>query len=498
MKFPGRVYDGTRIYLAIYNHFPDVHVAVPPSLKGKAKRMAHIAYSEGGKRSGIDIFLLNSPPTVRNGHSPEVPEISFSQPVSSASHNPLVDTMQDIDYELVKDAPDEVVALVRKDISAYCKNPGKTKLSRGIVRVKEIVPVTHLRKIAYSEIGATQPGKPEFVEECLLEANLDFVKGCQSGWIPGEGLAARFDGRIFTGFFLAPSSECGYCYASPKHKTFPKHVFELERQRLKQELLGGARLKYGSPAVYGRPVQVLRLGKRTDAGSKFTLDSLLTTLETCLETGTQTVFPTKLLEFDKTIADLLKRTNSTLLYSIGFDEFEKGAAAHGCTNDWRSEQAVRYRESSVRTALYLLIHPFLAPGKREMDLIDFAMEHDLDVQLLPMRFTSKDFMKTATGLNWDIAVRSRHPVLSPDLAQDYEGTYFVSAGVAVPQEVDPGWLGLIGKNNGGVRMCHHTKKTVWCGSCFIKDGCTGRLTEKPRTHIPKHARNKRSNTGKLF
>jgi hypothetical protein len=42
------------------------------------------------------------------------------------------------------------------------------------------------------------------------------------------------------------------------------------------------------------------------------------------------------------IADLAKKTKTTLLASIGFPEFERGALAYGSTNEWRMEQAIKY------------------------------------------------------------------------------------------------------------------------------------------------------------
>ena len=60
MKLPGRLYDTKeRQFIALYTYFPDVYIAPFSSFENRAKRVAHAAYSEGGKRRGIDVFSLN-------------------------------------------------------------------------------------------------------------------------------------------------------------------------------------------------------------------------------------------------------------------------------------------------------------------------------------------------------------------------------------------------------------------------------------------------------
>jgi hypothetical protein len=500
MKFPGRIYQGKNSsFVAVYNTFSDVYVAAPPSLKGKAKRIAHVAYSNGGCRNGIDIFRT----TRRLNLKSQLEGIELNLPIRIGDVDGRrlrsVDKKQDVGYEFISlpaKQMREIKKLVNADIEAFCERPAKRTGQGGVKCYPKIIPKTAARYIEYSpDWGMLTSGKQEFVGNCILEANLDFSKGCLTGWRPAaEGGEASFDGTTFKNFFLDPSSECDYCYAESKHKTFPKTIYRMDKDRLREELLGGARLVYGSDETYGKRVQVLRLGKRTEAGSLFTRDALVSALEVCLETGTKTIFPTKFLRFDSTIAELLKRTHSTTLFSMGWDEREKGAQAHGCDNDFRVRQAIKYNEAGVNSSLYLLIHPNAPPTTRDRSLIEVAKNHNLPIQLLPERFKSKVKMKRATGMDWDIAKKplcgKRFSGIS--IASDeYAGTYKVSAGSSIPEVIHPAWRSIIGNNNELVRMCHHNSETVWCGGCFAEDGAIGKMKHVERTTVDKPSKTKK-------
>jgi len=463
MNFPGRVYRGRQgTYLAIYNFFPDVMMAAPTSVADKTQRIAHVQYSEGGKRSGIDVFLLRQ--------EQEIPEINLTRRViTRESVSEEVDVQQDICYKLVKGVNPEVIELIRRDIFRYCKRPATTSLGTKIEYHDKIIPITSLKIIEPKMI--LTPGKPEFVPSCGLEANIDFSRGCVTGWLPEEG--ASFDGSTFTNFFLSPWGECTYCYAKPKHKSFPKTIYNIDKLRLKEELLGDCRLTVGSDERLGRPVKVLRFGKRTEAASKYTLDSFVLTLETCAETGTRGVVTTKFLEYSPEIAKLLRKTNSVRLCSAGFDELEPGACEHGCTNDWRIEQAIKYKEAGVNSIIYLLTLAHAPLGKREKRILEVAKQHSLPVQLLPMRFGGKDLCRRVTGDIWGELKDFQQPEFSGrDIS--HQGTYeqMHQNKELVARIIHPDWLDIIGDNSGLVRMCHHNSKTTWCGNCYLNSGFT--------------------------
>jgi len=230
-------------------------------------------------------------------------------------------------------------------------------------------------------------------------------------------------------------------------------------------------LKTGSDERFGRKVDRLRFGKRTEAASSLTLPQFMKTLEVCAETGTQGVIPTKFLKYDPEVAGLLKRTDSVVLYSIGWDEFERGAVSWGCSNNWRLEQAVKYGESGVNTGLYLMVSdPVKYPNGRDHEVIRFVEEHKENlagVQLLPMRYKAKILASGLGMVHWDDA-KSDKGLLA--LLDSHIGAFEVVGGELNPKEFNEFWLDLIGNNRGFYRMCHHTSEHVWCGGCFTKPG----------------------------
>ena len=116
-----------------------------------------------------------------------------------------VDKQNDIQYELVRGVNPELFDLVRTDVYQFCRGkPAEEKKGTRIVYSDRIIPKTKIMIVNPERI--LTPGKQEFVPSCGLEANIDFGKGCPTGWIPGRD--ASFDGEMFTDYYLDPSQEC--------------------------------------------------------------------------------------------------------------------------------------------------------------------------------------------------------------------------------------------------------------------------------------------------
>jgi len=486
MKFPGRIYHGQNTdFLAVYCFYPELHVATPNSLKNRSKRVAHATYRNGGKHRGIDIFILDN--------TEEIPEMRLSNPIIPIQEDLThLDEKQDIQYDFIKDYPKELKHLIRTDIHLFrnLKNkpvkPAKKAKGTYIKHQDKIVPRTTIKEINPKQI--LTPGKQAFVPSCILEANIDFSKGCIAGWVPQEN--ASFDGKTFTNYFLAPQMECEYCYALDKHKQFPLTLYKIDKKQLIPELLGNCKLEFGKDTLYKKPVKILRFGKRTEVGSKFTLDKLATILEACIETKTRTVMPNKFLAYNDEIAKLLKRTNSTLLASIGFDELEPGALAHGCTNEWRLEQAIKFKEAGVNSMFYLLMIAHAPITDRDKRVLSLARKYDINTQILPMRFGSKALAEKVTGIDWPWLKRIRKTE-SLAFTQDYHGHYELDSRTIVPLIINQEWLDLLKNSNGKVRMCHHNSQTTWCGGCgYLKNQITTETKHVKTNPLRKEKRKK--------
>lgn len=456
MKIPGSIYQDKKgnVYAALYNYWPDVYRAPPNK---NCETVAHVSYQFGGSSRGIDIFLL------KNKLYDVSKEIDVKRKIVEENGRDkeleFIDARHNIDAEIVVGFDSKAVRnLYRKDIENFAKREAKNPGITSIVYVREIIPITILRTLTQKQY--LRDGKQEWVYSCSLDTNLDFSWGCISGFVPFA--KASFDGNNFIGYFLDLFAECNYCYAGYQHKSFAKYIVNIEKEKLKEEL-------NNKKKALGRNI-VLRLGKRTESGSIFTRNQLFTTLEACVETNTKVVMPTKYLEFDKEIARLFKKTGSTLLYSIGYDNAEKGAALHGCNNEWRLEQAVKYREHGVDAILYLLVDLPNETTDREHKILDFAKENYLFTQLLAIRFPGKKVAREIIGGSWEDLTMNEDQLVLESINGKIHGGYKWKNNQLIAQRTHEDYSKLIGNNNHCVRLCHHNDKDTYCGSCFLKKG----------------------------
>lgn len=479
-KVPGSIYmykdpfvGKEETYVAIYSYYPDVSRVAPPSLQN-AERVAHVEYYCSGRFQfgGIDIFYCE---LVDPKLSEEV-EIKRTIKSSTPTVLESFDKEKEIDHDYNINAQvlgqhESILYHARADILQFArfhklgnaKNPGDTEIDirNNIVvktKVRKSVPTQYLRS-----------GKQDFVPFCALESNLDFSRGCPSSFIPIDTYSSFF-GDSFVGFYSDVNASCGYCYAEWKNKCFPKFMIEIDKKKLLEELVTG-KFEQANGDKRNKKVGVLRLGKSTEAGSLYTLDELVKTLEVCVESGTQVVMPTKYLRFDKDIADLLRRTKSSVLFSLGYDELERGACVHGCTNEHRLEQAKLFRKSGVNSILYLLIDLPSKPTEDNLKILDFSKQNKIPVQLLPVRLYDKETAKRFTGKEWN-HLRRKYKNINQfffnGMVDKGMETYFWEGNHLLPIIQHKFWGNLIEDNNGFIRMCHHDSVNTYCGSCFLE------------------------------
>lgn len=471
-KVPGAVYscrDG--IYVALYSYWPDVYRAATGSLKN-AERVAHVEYYCSGhyKYGGIDVFHCKPLPDSLLSDVNIKRVISDDDSIFTEARNNKRKICNDYNIKMQVLSKDKSVLYpALADVLQFCRshnlgiaeNPGYAEINT----VERITSKTKVRKRVPTQ--HVKSGKQDFILSCALDANLDSSSGCISSFIPIDKNTA-FSGDYFIGYYSDTSAGCGYCYAEWKTKCFPKFMIEVDKEKLLTELSG--KFIQASGVTRNKKVNVLRLGKSTEAGSKYTLDELVKTLEICLESGTQVVMPTKVLEFNKEIAGLLKKTKSSVLYSLGYDELERGICAHGCTNEYRLEQARLYREAGVNSVLYFLLDVPAEPSEKNLRDLSFAEKNNIPVQLLPIRFYNKETTFKFTGKTWDVLRRiyPKNEQLSlPGVLEKGADTYIWEGNHLLPIVMNPFWMKLIGGNNGNVRMCHHDPFKTYCGSCFL-------------------------------
>jgi hypothetical protein len=468
MIIPSSIYMGNegRVYLATYNPYPDVHRAAPPSAPNSL-RVAHAVYGYQGSRKAIDIFKIktygNSETSIAESlknFELDFNEIQYKRAIPHLNNLEFVDIRNDITYIMLNDYPhnEEVKNLIRKDVLDFCKNPSSLGIGTTTELLEEIIGRMVLRETHQKTL--LRGGKQEFVRACGLEANLDFSYGCISDFVNG---------------FLNVFAGCGYCYAAHNHLTFSKTIIKIDKKQLIEELLGGYDPRWFKELAENgsRKIKILRFGKRTETGSVYTREKLLTSLEACVETETRGVIPTKYLEYDPLVAELVKRTNTKILFSIGWNELETGACSHGCTNEFRIEQAIKYKEAKIDPTIYLLIDAPRPPGKREEGILKTAEQHKIQVQLLPVRIPSNKIAKIITGMSWDELTKDMESTQYGigGVREDLHGGGYVSkSGVLTAYDINHAWQKMMGNNNTNIRMCHHNDKQTFCGGCFQRNG----------------------------
>ena len=506
MKVIGSTYNiKGQPYLAVYQYQKDVPLMLPPELGAINK--AHISYKKGNKDGSVYVFEVNNPESLgkyvnlmkdfnvvdgnciisgkihgnaaskRNKIGENLFGGEVYEPLSENTRIISIPPKREVlrNYGVagqtlfIGGRKSDLELVVLSDILDFCKNqttktPGKNRIRS----VRKINTKTKLERITPRRI--LEGGKQDFVDKCKLEANIDFSKGCITSWIPGKN--SSFDGEYFYNYFSFPWGECEYCYAIDKHESFPKTIYLFDKKALTEELKGGAKLVFGSEETLGRPVKTLRFGKRTESWTPFTENEFVQTLEAMTETGTRGVIPTKFLPFDKILGDLFIRTNSSALYSVSpFEHLEVGAIMQNSTNEWRMEQARKYREMGVDSQYYLLTTPHLAPGNFERKILEDAEKHKMIVQVLPLRPKSKAICLQTTGQEWNF-LKNKNPGQNNfnSFLEENESSYIYFDGQLVLKEIHPEWKKIIGNNKGKVKMCHHDDQTIYCGGCSPKGG----------------------------
>jgi hypothetical protein len=251
-------------------------------------------------------------------------------------------------------------------------------------------------------------GKAEFIKRklpnetiediCICENNADFAFACIAqvhGSLVNEVIRnnGSYDKDKITEHRKAVGIDkrCDYCYAKRKNwgKITPKIIGKRTREQFKEE----------------KP-KIIRLGKNIECGHFFYREELLQFLELCKEHGTRIIFPTKMLEFDENIAELLRETESVVNYSICNDSLEPGAVSQGFSNTWRVEQAKRYTDFGVNATTTLTcdvtnsLEGNIKYGFAINEILK-AKEKGLTVRLLPLRLYSKRVCLKATGEKWE-------------------------------------------------------------------------------------------------
>jgi len=236
-------------------------------------------------------------------------------------------------------------------------------------------------------IAKIVPGKGQHYALCVLDYNMDIESNVCAVTLDENGQADR-------------DKACSYCYAAYLYKKDPnayrvKTIKESEFKKISE--------KYGH-AANGDGL-ILRLGKNVECGHKKTRAQLYQVLEYCVKYNLRPVVTSKLLEFDKRVADLVIASRGVVHISLGDDTLETGAVRQGATNRWRLAQAIRYKRYGAPVQVRIVSDVTLAMN----EFHERVFEHmgSRGILLTPLHYTNKsDFAHYHQDITWDEAKKT--------------------------------------------------------------------------------------------
>jgi hypothetical protein len=297
----------------------------------------------------------------------------------------------------------------------------------------------------------------EYDPVCLCTFNIDLSPGCISNT------------HCKTKKRSATRHNCVYCYArrTNYHEARPYHHDKSTLKEIEKDIIENK-------------IRYIRFGKKVECGNKENRSLLLKILEIGGKHDVQFIMPTKYLEFNKTVANLFKETNSVLGFSIGADRFEDGACSYGCKNKFRLKEAHKYLDNGNNTILKIVtdmtVHPKIAEERGWsvwQALNEFPLEN---IEMLPVRIKAKDFAYKATGERWNslqsprkgehlfnfMEINRDKPryVMERDvtiLIANYFDEYYYENGIVKNKQIC-GHIGTIEEGTVFCDMCHVTDK----------------------------------------
>lgn len=445
--------------MSIYPQYLGVVFASPPGMS----HLAHVTYLKEGSqvntnRGSIDYFLAGR--GFENKNFPKTTPIHFVRQELSEPER-AIERNHRINYEIPNSAREFEQAVRRVaifDVWDFYNKPNyrKPSLEPADAQVNYVEQVlSKVRPQARGHVNIDGLwGKQAFEPECLADLNSDVVHWCITS--------------VTDDWKLSPQLGCDLCYAAYKHKGYPYYA-TVNREKFVAQINALTKLRASDRDEEGKPktplpTRYLRISKLTEAGHPLFRKELITTLEACADTGIHAFMPTKFLEYDPQVAELFRKTDSTLLISLGNPKLETGANLRGRTNEVRIADGLRYLDAGVRVVPYVLVNALEEFGGEGFSdnlvkVLDLPFQ---GIQLLPARIRYRKHQEIIGG--WDSVVGERGIDL---LGQACGGCDVTGDSTRLVNQPHESLVNLIGDNTGRVRMCHHSKDCGWCGKCFM-------------------------------
>jgi hypothetical protein len=292
----------------------------------------------------------------------------------------------------------------------------------------------------------------DFSGACIAQVNSDLLgEVIEHGGRYAEGNLENYKKDGLT------DDRCGYCY-DKKSNWGPVTSYDVDKRTVKD-------FDEVDPTW-------IRIGKSTECGHDYYHGVMIDFLKLCKERGVGIIFPTKALRLSEDVVEVLNGMNHVINYSIGHDEMEKGISKQGYDNKWRIEQARLYHNEGVNATLTITcdvtdsIEANVERGFAVGDALSVGEKYNITARVLPLRLTSKEVAKIATGMDWkDLFINKRRKETLPGFADAF-GAKYVQRGNSdlVPRILHPDFQKLV-KN--GLGVCGNIGENEHCDECHV-------------------------------
>jgi len=344
------------------------------------------------------------------------------------------------------------------------------------------------------EFVRRQLASGEIQDVCRCKWNADFAKACIAQ-VHGAYLAEviRNNGKYDEGSMPQKRREhginhrCDYCYSYTNWGQVTPRKVDLSTMA----------------DFADKKPEIVRIGKNVECGHPFYIPTLVDFLEVCEVFNTKIIFPTKMLPYGqegtdylakfrfedlpegRDLARMLKKVGGVVHYSIGADCLEAGSVSQGFTNEWRVEQANRYRRAGVNVDLTLVcaVTQSLEENKKAgfytAEALAAARKYRIPARILPIRLKSNKLAIKVTECSRSELTES-NPAL-PGHENPKHGTWRRRPNnELVPMILHPDFKALY---ESGIGICGEVGEEEYCDDCNLCPECTRRIefkvSEKP-------------------
>ncbi len=468
--------DGLFLYQTYFDNGLDSIPNQLGELKELVDPVAITTYKgKGSKRGVITSFLLNANLNLiidivkdagykidqRDARNTEHTEEVDSQFNIHSKHLPLEERLKG-----------NIVQAIREDIVEFCKIPAikQLEISTHFQEVQTLdklkIPIYVLKIPSPNQI--VKSGKGTTHPICKIDIGIDTAKACLA--------TIDADGNY------NPRGKCSYCYATRYNGgNFLENLFDISQEefleilnaKIKELNLSRRKkiyLRFGQSVETCVP-KVLRKIKGFENNLPTILDAIV---EASKEREYVCAMPTKTIEYNKQLAEKLRKARVSVLSSIGYEALEQGMVRLGFDTKRRLQEILKLAKAGVNANLFVatdITRPMSEMQDEAKRAADFYQKHSeyLGLQFLDIRVTKKIDAEIISGMPWK-QMLGQASLLEDNVSNRWQKG---SQNYNVAKTTHPDFLGVIGKGNKGkIRLCstHVKGNEIRCGECFM-DRC---------------------------